>query len=424
MKTVASGLSCRALQAAGQPISELMARSLANPSLISLAAGFVDQATLPLRPVEAAFERLRSNESRFRESLQYGTTLGLPRLRRLLCDRLAGRYGESTPSADRVLLTAGSNQLLHLLCEAMIDPGDIVFCAAPTYLVFLGALAYAGGVSESVLADDDGMCPEALDEALATADAEGRLPRVKAVYLVQYFDNPRGVTTAEHRLAALLRVVKKWSKHHTIRIIADVAYRRLRYDGDETPTLRNFDEEQDTVIIAGTFSKTLSPGLRVGFGILPEDLIGPVADLKGNIDFGSPCFNQHLVAEILESGDYDRHVDALCDSYRVKRDAMLAALEDSFQPDDGVRWAIPGGGLYVWLRLPEGLDAGPRGPLFDAAVEEGVLYVPGEYFYADHGQPRCNNTIRLSFGVQDPAGIGRGVAALARAVRGVTAKHC
>jgi 2-aminoadipate transaminase len=114
----------------------------------------------------------------------------------------------------------------------------------------------------------------------------------------------------------------------------------------------------------------------------------------------------------------------LCVSYRVKRDAMLAALEDCFDAEDGVRWREPGGGLYVWLELPEGLDCGPQGPLFDAAVAEGVLYVPGEYFYADQGQPRCKNTIRLSFGVQDPEGIRKGISALARAVRGVSAKLC
>jgi 2-aminoadipate transaminase len=175
------------------------------------------------------------------------------------------------------------------------------------------------------------------------------------------------------------------------------------------------------VIVAETFSKSFSPGVRVGWGILPRELVGPVAALKGNIDFGSPHFAQRVMTAVLELGLFEPHAAALRRHYSAKLEAMLAAADEFLAGLPGVSWQRPTGGLYIWLRLPEGFDAGPSGTLFDAALAEGVLYVPGEYCFPGEGQPVEKNTMRLSFGVQGAVEIRRGIEALSRAIQSAQA---
>ena len=240
---------------------------------------------------------------------------------------------------------------------------------------------------------------------------------MKAVYLGSYYDNPTGVTTSRARRQALIEIARRWSHARTIYLIEDAAYRELRYYGDEVPSLHALDEEGDRVIHAGTFSKPYSPGIRVGWGILPPKLVEPLLAQKGNVDFGSPHFNQVLMATVMEMGLFDRHVAGLRRSYREKLDAMLAAAETELKPL-GVQWERPTGGLYVWMRLPESIDTGVDGPLFPRAVAEGVLYVPGEGCYPQEGCARRRNMLRVSFGVPSIEEIGRGVRALGRAIGG------
>lgn len=414
------GFSRRVEWAAGQPISDLMSRALANPALISLAAGFVDQQTLPAEPTRQALEAIFSDNSRARAALQYGTTPGYEPLREALLAeaRTADGLGDDL-SIEQVILTAGSNQLLHLVVESLLDPGDIVLCAAPTYLVFLGTLGNIGARSVGVAADNEGMIPEALEESLQRIERAGELPRVKAIYLVTYFDNPSGVSMSLARRQRVVEIGRRWSRRGRIHVIEDAAYRELRYAGDDIPGLRSLDGTADTVVVAGTFSKSYSPGIRVGWGILPRHLIEPVCNQKGNIDFGSPNFSQHLMAKVLELGLFRPHVERIRAGYRAKLNAMLAAADEYLAPLAGVRWMQPAGGLYVWLRLPDEIDTGPAGKLFDAAVQEGVLYVPGQYCYPVEGEPVRRNTIRLSFGVQSCEKIRHGIESLSRAIRKV-----
>lgn len=411
------GLSQRAGRAENQPISELMSQALANPNLISLAAGFVDQQTLPVEPTRAALDRMMSNPLEARAALQYGTTPGYRPLRERLIAEFASSLGNhAPPTIEQTLLTAGSNQLLHLVAESLLDPGDVVLCASPTYLVFLGTLNNLGAVSMGVATDDDGMIPEALEETLRKLDQRGELSRVKAIYLVPYYDNPRGVSTPLDRRAEIVQLAKKWSFRQKIHVIEDAAYRSLRYEGDDIPSAWTVDEEHDTLIVAGTFSKSYSPGLRIGWGFIPQHLIDPVCHQKGNIDFGSPNFNQHLLHHVFELGLYEPHVQHIRNAYSEKLHAMLDAADEFLGPLEEVQWTRPQGGLYVWVTLPDGLSSGPSGGLFEAAVEEGVLYVPGQYSFCNQGEAVKENTIRLSFGVQDCENIRLGVKALASAI--------
>lgn len=415
--------SQRARLAAGQPISGLMHRALAQPDLISLAAGFVDQTSLPVEFTALAAEWLLGEGNRACRALQYGTTPGFAPLRELLLARAKaadrGQGGSDKWHPSQVVITAGSNQLLHLAAEVLLDPGDLVLCAAPSYFVFLGTVRNVAAETIGIATDEQGLIPEAVEEELRRLEIAGELRRVKAIYVVSYFDNPCSVTLPNGHRAMIVDIAKRWSKVGKIHIIEDAAYRELRYEGDDVRSLASFDERGDTVLFTGTFSKSFAPGIRVGWGILPEHLVDPICNIKSNIDFGSPNFNQHLMAHLLNGDRYDQHVAKLRAIYVEKRDAMLSAADKFLSEIPGVQWICPRGGLYVWLSLPGHLNAGPDGPLFDLAVKEGVLYVPGQYCFPATGPTMGRHTIRLSFGVQNSENLRKGIRLLSNAIRKV-----
>jgi len=402
-------------------ISFLMQQAVENPQVISLAAGLVDPETLPLAEVQQAADAILSSPAAGRSALQYGTTAGYLRLRRLLVEHMAEMEHCSVEELgithDQLLLTTGSQQLLSLVCEALFDPGDICLVAGPTYFVFAGNLAGVGARAITIPSDEQGMRVDLLEETLRELEAAGDLPRVKMFYIVSYYDNPGGTCLGTDRREELVRLARNWSRHQRILILEDAAYRELRYDGPEFPSVWSFDSPRDSVIYTQTFSKTFSPGIRVGFGIVPRDLVAPLCDRKGNEDFGSSNFSQHVLAHVIQQGLYAQHLEQVRAGYQTKRDAMLAAAERDFRQLPGVSWHHPHGGLYVWMSLPESIETGFQSELFRAAVQEGVMYVPGELCYAQPGPARRRHQMRLSFGVQTPEGIDEGMRRLARAVR-------
>lgn len=417
-------LSRRGRWAGGESVvSQLMAKALGRRELVSLAVGFVDNETLPVEPTCQAMEHLWADPRLARVALQYGTTFGHRPLREAVVERMLRADGQSMAASginvENVVVTAGSNQLLFLLGDVLLDPGDIVLCAAPTYYVFLGALANLGARPIGVESDADGVIPEAVEAELARRHAAGELDRVKALYLTTYYDNPSSVTIPARRRVELVEIVRRWSRGHRIHVIEDAAYRELRYEGEDTPSLRSFDPDGETVIYVGSFSKSFSPGLRVGWGVLPPEIAKAVLAEKGNIDFGSPHFSQVLMHVMMEQKLFDGHVARLRDDYRDKRDVTLVAIERHLGPIGGVRWGCPTGGLYIWITLPEGMTAGLDSPLFERALAEGVLYVPGEYCYPAEGCARAANTLRLCFGTPSRDELRRGVELLARAVKAV-----
>jgi 2-aminoadipate transaminase len=413
----ATFLSQRAIHAAGQPIGKLMAQALRFPHLISLAAGFVDNATLPCEAASRTLNALASDEVRLRKSLQYGTTAGLEELRHSIIDWSYSQWPQHGVTTDRMLLASGSNQLLHLLAETILDPGDIVIAAAPTYFVFLGTLRSMGARTIGVHADQDGMCMQALRRQLEQLAVSGQAKRVKAIYCITDFDNPGGSTLSFARRREMLAIVEDWrSKHGPLLIISDSAYQHLRYDGDALPPMLSLsDTAAEFVVDLGTFSKVFSPGIRVGWGVFPRPLIEPL-DIRSNIDFGAPHLNQSIVHGALASGELESHLPTICNGYRIKRDAMLAALDQHMADMPGVHWEKPAGGMYVWLRLPEHIDTSEQGELWQLATQHGVLYVPGHHCYPAEGQKVERNTMRLSFGVQSPESIRTGIGRLAEAI--------
>ena len=327
---------------------------------------------------------------------------------------------ELSLDASRVVLTTGSQQFLSLIGEVLLDPGDICLVAAPTYFVFLGNLNGLGARAIPVATDSDGMRMDALESQLEQLEREGELDRVKLIYLVSYYENPSGLSLSENRRAEVVEIARRWSKQHRIMILEDAAYREMRYDGPVLPSVWSHDVPNESVILTQTFSKSFSPGIRVGYGVLPRELVGPICDRKGNEDFGSSNFGQQIIAGIFERGLYYPHVDQVRASYRAKRDRMLAAADQYFGDLPGVSWVHPHGGLYVWMTLPDSVDTGFDGPLFDHATRiEKVMYVPGELFYAGSAAQRFTHQMRLSFGVQTPEGIEEGMRRLAQAVQAI-----
>lgn len=405
-----------------QAISFLMEQGVDNPDILTLGAGLVDSESLPVAEVSQLVSEICSDPAEGRAALQYGSTPGSPRLRAALIRHLAKlegcEPGELHIAPENLLLTTGSQQLLSLLCEVLFNPGDIAFVSSPTYFVFLGTLAGVGARAIPIRSDEHGMVLEDVERELVRLNAAGELHRVKLLYLVSDFENPSGVCLSAKRRQQAVALVRKWSRKQRIMILEDAAYRELRYSGRPLPSIWSFDTDRQHVILAQTFSKSFSPGLRVGYGVVPAELAGPLGDRKGNEDFGSAHFNQHLLARACETEVYARHVARVRQAYTVKRDAMLAAADRYFSDLPGVNWVRPDGGLYVWMTLPDRLPTSFDSPLFRHATRtEQVMYVPGELCYSGplETRPRCQ--MRLSFGVLDPVLIDEAMQRLARAVR-------
>ncbi|MFM8723598.1 MAG: aminotransferase class I/II-fold pyridoxal phosphate-dependent enzyme, partial [Planctomycetaceae bacterium] len=293
-------LSDQALRSADQAIGFLMQQAVENADCISLAAGLVDEATLPVDLVRETVGEVLGESGSGRRLLQYGTTQGPEPLRRIFRDYLAELEQRPDRLADlplsQLFLTTGSQQLLALLVQALFNPGDICLVAAPTYFVFLGVLQAAGADIVPVTSDQQGMCPAALRAALERLEQSGRLARVRLIYVVSDFENPSGVSVSGERRPELLSLAREFSRESRIFLLEDAAYRELRYDGVSPASIWSHDRDRDTVILAQTFSKSFSPGIRVGLGVVPQSLVKPLSDLKGNEDFGSAHLNQHVVA--------------------------------------------------------------------------------------------------------------------------------
>ena len=415
--------SHRRQQASDQTIAYLM-QGMENRNIISLAAGFVDEATLPVSLVRESIADILTDDETGHGVLQYGTTAGFGPLRDNLLNHIARlekcSTNELNVTANEIVVTSGSQQLLQHLSDALFDPGDICLVAAPTYFVFLGTLNGVGARTIAVDTDENGMRMDALEAELARLEEAGDLNRVKMIYLVSSFENPSGVTLADDRRKQVVEIAKRWSKEQRILILEDAAYRELRYEGDDGPSIWSYDETRQHVILAQTFSKSFSPGIRVAYGVLPRDLVSAIHDVKGNFDFGSPNLNQRIVSHALKSGKYEQHVADLQSSYRVKRDAMLATADEFFSAIPGVSWLQPNGGLYVWMTLPDEAQTGFDSPLFRHATNtESVMYVPGEIAYPKDSPLRKRSQMRLSFGVETPETIREGMQRLAKAVRHV-----
>lgn len=415
--------SAKAKRTREQPISYLIAAAKANPSLISFAAGLVDPMTLPAEETLAITTRLLSDKDKAREVLQYGTTVGHRGLREEIVKHLESLEGLSAASMsitpDNVVVATGSQQLLYILADILLDPGDIVIIEAPSYFVYTGALSSFGVKILAVPMDRDGMVVDELEKLLNRLQLHGELSRVKAVYCQSYFQNPTGLTLSLDRRKRLVEIVRKFSTEHRIVIVEDAAYRELRYDGDDIASIKSFDRGNEFVVSCYTFDKPYAAGIKVGYAIGPAEVMHHVVEQKGNHDFGSSNLTQHICYEAMIDGTYSRHLKDVHAGYIKKRDLMLRALEKHLPSEDkSIQWTHPGGGLYVWLSLPRHVDTSRSGGMFDDCLKCGVLYVPGEYcFHPDENGVVPQNHMRLCYAVTPIEYIEPGIERLAAAIK-------
>ena len=418
MKTALSGMGHRT---APPPISWLIKAALSRPKLISLAAGFTDNATLPVEFSRKLLNEILRSPKTGRPALQYGTTAGEEPLRQLTASHLQKLDGghDRAHAPERTIITGGSQQFLYMTLEALCDEGDIVLVEDPTYFVFLSILQSRGIKARGVKLERDGIDVAHLETVLEQLKKSGDLRRLKAIYLVTYFQNPTGATTTLAKKRAVLKLLKKFEHAigHPLYLIEDAAYRELRFDhGTDVPTALTLPGAKARVIYAGTYSKPFATGVRVGFGILPEPVYTAVLRIKGNHDFGTANLLQHLLARALASGIYDRQVAKVRKNYARKAAVMRQTMAKHF-PANVEIWEA-GGGLYFWARLPKNISAGVDSNIFQAALKNDVLYVPGELCYADDSSRRKPaNEMRISFGNASEANIREGIKRLGAVLR-------
>ena len=386
-----------------------------RPGIISFAGGLPSPKTFPVEVFAEACAKVLRNDGR--AALQYAASEGLVTLR----EQVAAMLPWAVDPAN-VLITTGSQQGLDLVAKVLIDPGSRVLVETPTYLGALQAFAPMEPDVVGVAADDEG--PD-LQDLLRVLGADGdtedapdaperrRLLQLdldptkgfpRFMYLLPNFQNPTGRAMSEARRAALSAEAQRLG----LPIVEDNPYGDLWFDAPPPAPLTSRNPEG--CLYLGSFSKVLAPGLRLGFLVAPPALYPKLLQAKQAADLHTPSFNQRVVAEVLKDGFLDRHVPTIRALYRAQRDAMLQALDHEMQ-GLGVTWNRPDGGMFLWARLPEGMNAID---LLPHAVEKGVAFVPGAAFYAGHGDPR---TLRLSFVTATADQIHTGVAALAQAVR-------
>ena len=365
-----------------------------RPGVISMAGGHPSASTFPVARLRDACARILADDRPdARTSLQYGPSEGYQPLREWVAADLARKQGMQV-TADQVLITAGSQQGLDLVGKIFIDAGSTVLVEAPTYLGALQAFTPFEPVYGSVAVDDEGPMPDAMAAAVAAAGGDARL-----FYLLPNFQNPSGTSISAGRRDVLVDRARQLS----LPLIEDNPYGDLWFD--QPPPASLFSRFPEGTIYLGSFSKVLVPGLRLGSLVAPPELFQKLLQAKQAADLHTPSFNQRLVHEVIADGFLDRHVPTIRDLYRTRRDAMLAALA-RYMPE-GVTWTRPAGGMFLWVTLPEGLDAQT---LLEPAVERGAAFVPGAPFYA--GTAPRPGTMRLSYVAAEADEIERAVKVL------------
>ena len=363
-----------------------------RPGIISFAGGLPSPKTFPVEAFSQACAKVLRDDGA--AALQYAASEGYGPLREMVA---AGLPWQVDPA--QVLITTGSQQGLDLVAKILIDTGSRILVETPTYLGALQAFMPMEPEVVSVSSDDEGVRTDDL------AAKTGAGPdRARFLYVLPNFQNPTGRTMSETRRAALSQRAAQLG----LPLIEDNPYGDLWFDQPPPPPLTARNPE--SCIYLGSFSKVLAPGLRLGFLVAPSTMYPKLLQAKQAADLHSPSFNQRMVAEVMKDGFLDRHVPTIRALYKSQRDAMLAALRREMAGLD-VQWNAPAGGMFLWARLPQNVDAVE---LLPRAVDKGVAYVPGSAFFA--GEPD-RRAVRLSFVTASVEQIDTGIAALATAVR-------
>lgn len=388
-----------AARTAGLSASEVRAlfAVASRPEVVSLAGGMPFVSALPQELLLTAVER--TIRERAGVALQYGSGQGAPELREQILEVMALEGIHA--SVDDVVVTTGSQHALELMAKLFLDPGDVVLAEGPSYVTALTVFrSFQAEVAHSAM-DADGLIPDALRETIARVRAEGKV--IKLLYTVPTFHNPMGVTLSWERRMEVLEIARE----NDILVLEDNPYGLLYFDQPPPQAMRSVEEEG--IVYLGTFSKTLAPGLRVGWALAPHAIREKLVLANEAAVLSPSAFSQTVISEYLSTADWKGQIDTFRDVYRERRDAMLGALAEQLPT---LTWTTPNGGFYIWLTLPAHLDSKAMLP---RAVTELVAYTPGTAFYADGGG---RSAMRLSFCYPTPDFIREGIRRLTTVING------
>lgn len=396
----------RTQRMASSAIRELL-KLTEKPDIISFAGGLPAPDVFPVAEVEQASIRVMRQFGAM--ALQYSTTEGYLPLREMIA-RHSSRYGIEV-TAENIMITSGSQQALDLLGKIFINPGDRILVESPTYLGALQAWNAYGAEYVSVPLDENGMVTDALEAALRTGP--------KFIYVLPNFQNPAGVTLSLERRHQLVKLADQYG----VPIVEDDPYGQLRYEGEHLPAVVTLDGQyqkncdtcyRGNVIYLSTFSKTLAPGLRLAWVVAPPDVIRKLVQAKQGTDLHTSTFNQILAHEVAQGGFLDRHIHLIRKVYSERRNLMLDVMDETFPV--GVKWTRPQGGLFLWVTLPDWLDAGD---VLQHALEKKVAFVPGAPFHPNGGGL---NTMRINYSNASPEQIQMGMTCLGEVLQEILAE--
>lgn len=365
--------------------------------VIAFSGGYPDPSTLPIQDIIESTRIALERDGEW--ALQYAFGSGVPELVEQLRAKLK-RDQRIDAGVENILITSGSSQALALIFELFVNPGDVILAEAPWFMGAIWRATASGADVREIPMDGDGIVIDELAKTLDELKAEGK--RAKFLYLVPTFQNPTGITYSLERREAIVALAQQ----HGLPILEDDAYYDLRFEGEHLPPLFTLDD-QGLVMYCGTFSKIMAAGMRLGWCVAAPNVISRLAGLK--TDSGTNPFASHVAAQFAASGTLVEHIAQLRQLYRLRRDVMLAALEEHMP--DGTRWTVPQGGFFIWMDLPNGVTCSA---VAQAAQAGGVGVGQGSMFYANGGG---EHQLRLSYSFNDDDEIRRGVSILGEIVR-------
>lgn len=343
-------------------------QAAADPKIISFAGGLPAPELFPVKEMKAAVDKVF--EEHGQEAMQYGAAKGVTALREVIQQHVKEKENVNS-ELDNVLVTTGSEQALDLVGKAFVDPGDTVLVEQPTYLCALDVFRSYGANFASVEMDEDGMKMDALEEALKAN------PNTKLIYTVPNFQNPTGRTMTEERRKQLAELAEKYDVY----VLEDNPYGEIRFAGQHVPAVKSFDKSGH-VFYMSTFSKTLTPGFRLGWLVADKAVVNKLTVLKQSADLHTDNLAQFAVAQFFADNDVDAHVKEISALYGKRKDLMLEGIKKYFP--EGVKYTDPEGGMFLWVEVP-GVDDTVE--LFKECLEHDVAFVPGDPFFAGEVQP-------------------------------------
>ena len=370
---------------------------LQKPGMISFAGGLPAPETFPVNDLkDIAIEILEKHGP---ESLQYGTTEGDAHLRKMLVER-HNRQGLKI-GIENLIITSASQQALDLIAKVFLDPGDYVLCGLPSYLGGLNAFSLYGAVLKGIRLDEDGMKTDELEEAIIKLKKQGK--RIKFIYVIPDFQNPSGITLSEYRRLKIIEIAEKYD----LLIVEDSPYREVRFEGESQKLMKELDTT-GRVISLFTFSKIFAPGFRVGWVVGQPEILDKLVMAKQTADLCTSSFVQKIIARYLEKDLLDKNLKKTISLYRERRTYMIKCFR-KYMPE-GVSWTEPQGGLFLFVTLPDYLDADE---IFKKAIQKNVAFVAGSSFFCDNSG---HNTMRINFSFSNNEEIEAGVQRLSKVI--------